>query len=39
LEAKVAMVEENARDEVTKSLKKARIVNLQEIERLISNLE
>jgi hypothetical protein len=39
LEAKVAIAEENARDEVSKSLEKARIVDLQEIEKLRSNLE
>jgi hypothetical protein len=39
LEAKVATVEANARDEVRKSLKKARITDLQEIEKLRSDLE
>jgi hypothetical protein len=39
LEAKVATAEENARDEVTKSLEQARIPAMQEIKRLRSNLE
>ena len=39
LEAKVATTEANARDEVRKSLEQARIVDLQEIEKLRSNLE
>jgi hypothetical protein len=34
MEAKVATTEENARDEVSKSFEQARIVNLQEIEKL-----
>jgi hypothetical protein len=39
LEAKVAMAEANARDEMSKSLEQARIVDLQEIEKLRSDLE
>jgi hypothetical protein len=39
LEAKVATAEENARDEVRKSLEQARIADLQEIEKLRSDLE
>jgi hypothetical protein len=39
LEAKVATAEENAKDEVRKSLEQAQIVNLQEIEKLRSDLE
>jgi hypothetical protein len=39
LEAKVATAEANARDEVSKSLEQARIADLQEIEKLRSDLE
>jgi hypothetical protein len=39
LEAKVATTEENSRNEMRKSLEQARIVNLQEIKKLRSNLE
>jgi hypothetical protein len=39
LEAKVATAEANAKDEVSKSLEQARIVDLQEIEKLRSDLE
>jgi hypothetical protein len=39
LEARVATTEENARDEVRISLEQARIANLQEIEKLRSDLE
>jgi hypothetical protein len=39
LEAKVATAEENARDEVRKSFEQARITDLKEIEKLISDLE
>jgi hypothetical protein len=39
LEAKVATAEANVRDEVRKSLEQARIADLQEIEKLRSDLE
>jgi hypothetical protein len=39
LEAKVAIAEENARDEVRKSFEQAQITDLKEIEKLISYLE
>jgi hypothetical protein len=39
LEAKVAVVEENTKDEVRKSLEQALIADLQEIEKLRSDLE
>jgi hypothetical protein len=39
LEAKVATTEANARDEMRKSLEQARIADLQEIEKLRSDLE
>jgi hypothetical protein len=39
LEAKVATAKENVRDEVSRSLEEARIVDLHEIEKLRSDLE
>jgi hypothetical protein len=39
LEAKVAIAEANAKDEVRKSLEKSQIADMQEIEKLRSDLE
>jgi hypothetical protein len=39
LEAKVATIEANVRDEVSRSLEEARTVDLHEIEKLRSDLE